>query len=148
MSECDLGGRFEGATHCLHMRVYYADTDAGGVVYHANYLAFAERARTETLRRMGLDLSLLRRDWGLIFAARECRIDFHRPAYLDDLIEVRSVLRHLGGASLTVAQSIRRDGKILVELGIRLASVRPDGRLIRLPAAVRAILRNYLEEAS
>jgi acyl-CoA thioester hydrolase len=148
MTDSALGGRLDGKTHRMPMRVYYADTDAGGVVYHANYLTFAERARTEILRQFGLDHARLKRDYGLIFAVHRCQIDFLRPAYLDDLIEVRSTLNHLGGASLGVNQSIRRRDEELVKLKVRLAGVGAAGRPIRLPAAVRIILGDLLEEAN
>jgi acyl-CoA thioester hydrolase len=148
MTENALSGCLEGKTHCLRLRVYYADTDAGGVVYHANYLNFAERARTESIRRFGLDHARLKRDYGLIFAVRRCRIDFLRPAHLDDVVEVRSTLRRLGGASLGITQSILRDGAGLALLDVDLVSIGAGGRPMRLPAAVRVILKDFLEEAS
>jgi acyl-CoA thioester hydrolase len=141
-------GRLDGRTYVMPMRVYYADTDAGGVVYHSNYLVFAERARTETMRRFGLEHARLKREYGLMFAVRRCQIEFIRPARLDDLIEVRSTLANLGGASLDVAQSIWRDGEELVTLAIRLACIGAEGRVIRVPAAVRAMLQMFLKEAN
>jgi acyl-CoA thioester hydrolase len=148
MPEYTLGGRLEGRTHCVPMRVYYADTDAGGVVYHANFLVFAERARSETMRAMGLDLAGLQRDYGLIFAVRQCLADFHRPARLDDLLEVRTTLRRLGGASAEVVQRILRDDEDLATLYVKLAGVGADGKVARFPAAVRTVLKGFLEEAN
>ena len=87
--------RIEGGEHVLSIRVYYEDTDAAGIVYYANYLKYAERARTEMLRLMGVEQSELAQSHGLAFAVRNCAIDYQRPAKLDDLLEVRSHLRAL-----------------------------------------------------
>ncbi len=113
-------------------RVYWEDTDAGGVVYHAQYLAFFERARTEWLRAQGYGQALLRDGHGLVFVVRAMRIDFRAPARLDDALEVAVALRQCRRASLVVAQEIRCDGRLLVDAEVRLAaleaaSFRPRG---------------------
>jgi acyl-CoA thioester hydrolase len=128
------------------LRVYYADTDAGGIVYHATYLNFAERARTEMMRLFGLDHAQLRKDFGLLFAVRSCEVDYRRPARLDDLLEIVSNVTHLGGASLQITQSIRRDGDELVRLGIRLVCMHQDGRAMRIPAPIRTEMLDFLSE--
>ena len=99
MTEHSIGGRMDGRVHRFPVRVYYEDTDAGGIVYHSNYLNFAERARTEMMRGFGLDHLRLKAEQNLLFAVRSCEIDFRRPARLEDLLELRSTLVHLGGAS-------------------------------------------------
>lgn len=104
-------------------RVYWEDTDAGGVVYHAQYLAFLERARTEWLRALGYGQELLRGDHDLVFAVREIRIDFHRPARLDDALQVTARVRRCRRASTVFAQEIRRDGEVLVAAEVRVAAL-------------------------
>ncbi len=90
------------------IRVYYEDTDSGGVVYYANYLKFMERARTEWLRARGLEQDVLLRDRQLLFAVRRLEVDYHRPARFNDRLEVISQVMRAGRASLTFAQTIRR----------------------------------------
>ncbi len=105
------------------VRIYWEDTDAGGVVYHAQYLAFLERARTEWLRTLGKGQELLRRDYDLVFAVRAMRIDFRSPARLDDALDVSVALRQCRRASMVVAQEIRRDGKLLLDAEVRIAAL-------------------------
>ena len=104
-------------------RVYWEDTDAGGVVYHAQYLAFLERARTEWLRARGKGQETLRRDHDLVFAVRAMRIDFRAPARLDDALDVTVALRQCRRASLVIAQAVRRDGALLLEAEVRVAAL-------------------------
>ncbi len=119
------------------VRVYFEDTDAGGVVYHAAYLRFAERARTELLRAAGLDHRRLLEEAGGWLVVRRCAVDFLAPARLDDLLLVETRPVALSGARLVLDQRIRRDEAILARLEVEIAFVRRDGRPARLPAAVR-----------
>ena len=105
------------------VRVYWEDTDAGGVVYHANYLAFMERARSEWMRRHGLGQELLRRRDDLVFVVRAMQVDFLAPARLDDALQVGVRLTAIGGASLRMAQIVLRDGQPLATARVRLASL-------------------------
>lgn len=139
-------GRLEGREHHYDLRVYYADTDAGGIVYHAAYLNFAERARTEMMRLFGLNHIRLHDEDGILFAVRSCEIDYRRPARLDDFLEIVSEVTHLGGASMQIAQSVRRDGEELVGLKIRLVCMHRDGRPLRIPAVIRTKLQDFLSE--
>jgi len=91
------------------VRVYYEDTDAGGVVYNANYLRFMERARTEWLRSLGYEQDVLREREGILFAVRHAALDFLSPACFNDLLRVSVALTRRGGASLDFAQEVRRD---------------------------------------
>lgn len=133
----------EGA-HLFRVRVYYEDTDAGGIVYHANYLNFAERARTEMLRLVGAEQDEMRREAGLGFTVRHCQIDFKAPARLDDLLEVRTVLREARGARVLAVQSLHPvidgvvDPRWIVQLELTLACVNNKGRPTRLPKQIRA----------
>ncbi|HET7656104.1 MAG TPA: tol-pal system-associated acyl-CoA thioesterase [Luteimonas sp.] len=103
------------------IRVYWEDTDAGGVVYHAQYLAFLERARSEWLRAMGHDQERMRREHDLVFAVRAMQLDFRAPARLDDLLAASTALRECRKASLVFAQEVRRDDRLLVSATVRIA---------------------------
>lgn len=103
------------------IRVYWEDTDAGGVVYHANYLNFLERARTEWLRSLGHGQQGLRDREDLVLVIRDMAIDFHKPARLDDLLQASVVPGELRAASLRVAQAITRGDELLVEARVRIA---------------------------
>ena len=128
------------AGHALPVRVYYEDTDFSGFVYHASYLRFMERGRTELLRGLAGDQSDLHREAkGLVFVVRRMKIDFLKPAYMDDQLVVRTVTRELRGASMTLSQEVRRDEETLVAAEVTVACVR-DGRAVRLPDSLRALL--------
>ena len=124
--------------HRLEIRVYYEDTDAAGIVYHANYLKFAERARTEMLRAAGLDHPGLLAGAGGQFTVARATLAFTAPARLDDLLEVTSEVEAATGARLRLTQSVRRDGLELCRMQIELAFVGPDLRPRRLPSGLRA----------
>ena len=125
--------------HQLEVRVYYEDTDAAGIVYHASYLKFAERGRTELLRRLGFDHANLARQHGVVFAVTRCVADFVRPARLDDLLVVGTSVAAIGGARVEMAQLVQRGDDAIARLAVTLAvldatSMRPA----RLPSALRA----------
>lgn len=130
-------------THVTPVRVYYEDTDAGGIVYYANYLKFAERGRTEFLREISGGHYARMLDEGFGFVVRRCTIDYSRPARLDDMLEVRSRLLGLGAASLTAEQIVRRDGEDLVRMVVDLACVVADGRPARIPRPLRDAMRAF-----
>ncbi|MGJ4804424.1 tol-pal system-associated acyl-CoA thioesterase [Luteimonas sp. SDU82] len=111
------------STFSIPTRVYWEDTDAGGVVYHAQYVAFLERARTEWVRALGYGQDALRLTHGLVFAVRAMRIDFRKPARLDDALQVTVSLRRCRHASVVFAQSIRRDGELLLDAEVRCAAL-------------------------
>ena len=138
-------GRVESGTHRLPIRVYFEDTDAAGIVYYANYLKFAERARTEMLRLAGINQSEMAKRYGMSFAVRDCAIDFRAPARLDDLIEVRSRFIELAGATLSGVQAIWRDADELVRLDVRVACLRGNGRPTRIPVPLRQALQLFIQ---
>ena len=142
-SETPSYGRMEGDEHVLSVRVYYEDTDAAGIVYHSNYLKFAERGRTELLRLAGISQTELVKTHGMAFAVRDCALDYRAPARLDDLLEVRSRLVEMRGATLRAQQAIRRGGEDLVTLAVRVACVALNGRPIRMPPVLRGRLEAY-----
>ena len=133
-------GAVSDGAYLYPVRVYYEDTDAAGLVYYANYLRFAERARTEMLRRLGIGQERLRAESGLIFVVRRCAADYLLPARLDDDLVIVTRLTALGGASLDLDQKVRRGGDTLVRLVFQIACVNQSGRPHRLPAALRAAL--------
>jgi len=141
----ELSGLMAAGEHRYPLRIFYEDTDAGGIVYYARYLHFAERARTEFLRLAGIEQSKMQAAHDVVLAVRRCQVDYRRPARLDDLVEVRSRLTALGGAKLSIAQGIWRAGEQLVELAVEVASLRGDGRPTRIPAPVRAALEPFVQ---
>jgi len=137
MAEAPARGRIVGGRHVLAVRVYYEDTDAGGIVYYANYLKYAERARTEMLRLAGVDQARLASEAGVVFAVRRCTADYRRPARLDDALTVETRLGATGAARIALVQSVRRGPETLVDLDVELACLDRGLRPVRLPAAVR-----------
>ena len=148
VADAMLDGRFDASNHFYTLRVEYEDTDAGGIVYHAQYLAFAERARSAWLRCLGIDHPAMLADDGLGFVVRRIEIDFHLPAGLGDVLNVESSLLWLGGASLKLQQKIlnRENRHILARLIVDIGLVTlKDGarpKICRLPAAVKAKFSN------
>lgn len=133
---------FDGDTHVFGVRVYYDDTDAGGIVYHANYLRYAERGRTEMLRELGIESSGLMRDDGVALAVRRCAVDYLRPARLDDALEVRTRIEEVGGASTELDQRIvGSDGEPRAAMTLKLACLDGSGRPARLPEGLRRVLQ-------
>jgi acyl-CoA thioester hydrolase len=136
-------------THLFPIRVYWEDTDAGGIVYHSNYIKFAERARTEVLRTTGINQSELADEGrGYAFAVRHLEVDFLKPARLDDLLQVETMVDPLGGASWQMHQVIRRldGGTELVRLDVKLAFIRLDGKPARIPADLKNSLQALVSE--
>ena len=105
------------------VRVYYEDTDSGGVVYYANYLRFMERARTEYLRHFGFEQDQLSAEVGVIFAVRSVEVDYRRPARFNELLEVSASIVQRGGASITFHQEVRRNGEVLCSGRVKIASL-------------------------
>jgi len=129
-----------GVSHTLPLRVYYEDTDAAGMVYHANYLKFAERGRSEMLRSLGFPHRKLGAEHGVGFAVRRCAIEYLAPARLEDDLTVVTTLTGVGAATLQAKQQIRRDDRLLVDLDVVVACIGRDGRPRRIPVALRQAL--------
>ncbi|GLS43957.1 tol-pal system-associated acyl-CoA thioesterase [Methylobacterium brachythecii] len=137
MTTNPIGGALSGGVHRLPVRVYYEDTDFSGFVYHASYLRFMERGRTELLRSLAGDQSDLHRDArGLVFVVRKMTLDFLKPARMDDLLDVLTWSSELKGASMHLAQEVRRGDEVLMKADVVVACVR-EGRAIRLPDSLR-----------
>ncbi len=122
----------------LPVRVYFQDTDAGGVVYHASYVNFMERARTEWLRGFGFTNAGMMKELGVVFVVRSLKLDYLKPALLDDLLDVSAQLKAIGRSRVTLHQTMMRGEDILVEGEIHLVSVSLD---TFKPVSVPEILR-------
>jgi acyl-CoA thioester hydrolase len=127
-------------THRLPIRVYYEDTDLAGVVYYANYLRFIERGRSEALRDLGVDQAAMKRDLGLVFVVRKLTIDYYAPAAFDDMLEVRTQVTRLRGASVEMVQEVWRGPACLNRAAVTIACMDGAGRPQRLPEDVRVRL--------
>ncbi|MBL7489262.1 YbgC/FadM family acyl-CoA thioesterase [Frankia sp. AgW1.1] len=140
-----------GQRHILPVRVYFEDTDAGGVVYHASFVRYAERGRTDFLRLLGTDARRLidGSDSGepAAFVVRRMTFDYARPGRVDDLLEVETRVKELGGASVTLEQTISRDGVRLVSADVIVVLVAISGKPLRLSGAVRQAFEAYAESA-
>ncbi len=136
------------STHRYSLRVYYEDTDAGGVVYHANYLGYAERGRTEALRDAGIPHAGMVERFGLMFMVHRLEIDYQRPAMLDDLLVVETEIMDVGGATALLRQTVRGPNGVCATLRIKLACVRLVGnKPARIPPRWREVLVSMRDDA-
>ena len=138
----DLACRLRGDSHVLSVRFYYEDTDAGGVVYHARYVAFCERARSDCLRLLGIHQS---RFQDLNFVVRRMMCEFLRPARLDDLLEIETRFGEMAGARLEIEQKVMLNGNTLFTASVTVALVDGRGRPKRLPEEIASRFRSFLE---
>jgi acyl-CoA thioester hydrolase len=126
----------------IPVRVYYQDTDAGGVAFHGQYLAFMERARTELLNEGKIDIAQFSERHGLLFVVHEIHVKYHRPARLNDLLGVSAEVATIGRASLVFRQRVERGSELLVEAEVTLALVdRERMRPVRIPQELERALR-------
>ena len=138
-----ISGVWLNNIHRFRTRIYYDATDAGGIVYHADYLTLAEHARTESLRSCQINQIDILRKQGVSLAVRYCSIDFKKPARLDDLIEIQTEFNSVSGAKIEAKQTIHKiiDGVVdenwLVQLNVQLACINSRGRATRFPRLVR-----------
>ena len=141
----DLSGRLvhseSGRRHVLPIRVYFEDTDAGGIAYHASYIRWCERGRTDFLRLLGTDSRRLidgsQSHEPAAFVVRRMHCDFLRPAKMDDILEVETRVKELGGASVTLLQTVTLDGRPVFEATVTVVLIAVSGKPLRLSAAVR-----------
>ena len=130
------------------IRVYYEDSDAGGVVYHSNYLNFMERARTEWLRQLGFEQPQLRETLGVIIVVHSMHIAFKAPAYFNDMLQIACNISKVGRSSLEMQQKITRGDNVLIEAGVKLAFVDADSfKPVAIPADIKsAMLSKNLQQ--
>lgn len=150
MTDRASAGHFTGKTHILPIRIYYEDTDVSGVVYHANYLRYMERGRSEFFRAAGIaKLAHLDQPEPTAWTLTRIAIDYHRPARLDDLVEVHTDCIGLSGARMRANQTIHGAGGILlVSAHVEACIMTLTGRPRRIPPATRACLLPYLQNPS
>ncbi len=140
-------GQFNGALHLLPVRIYFEDTDLSGVVYHANYLRYMERARSDMLRLAGIDQRSAQEAGEGAWAITDLNLKYHLPARLDDVLVVESRMLSVRGASVRIGQIIRRDADILTEGEVTAAFVSPAGRARRQPAGWAERFRDIMNGA-
>ena len=146
----DLAGRIEGETHVLPVRVYFEDTDCGGVVYHANFLKFCERGRSDFIRLLGIDhQSLANPEQGepAVFVVRRIEIDYLKSVRMDDVLEVVTSCAEIGNASLVLTQEVRREGTTLARAKVSVVLVSRSGKPQRIGAVVRDALQRFVNHA-
>jgi acyl-CoA thioester hydrolase len=146
-----LDGEIHDGRHALTVRVYYEDTDFTGIVYHANYLRYMERGRTNYLRLLGADHRTLFEETekeapGFAFVVRSMTIDFLKPARMDDVLEILTEPREVRGASITLHQRIMRGEELLIEADVRVAFI-SAGRARPIPKPLRAAMKTDLDVA-
>ena len=139
-------GVIDGARHLYAVRVYYDDTDLSGIVYHANYLRWFERARSDLLRCLGIDQRAAAEAGEGAYAVSELSLRYLRPARLDDDILIETRCTEMGAASCRMAQRALRGGQVLAEVVLRVGFVSPDGRPRRQPAAWRQSFASFMKE--
>tara|TARA_B110000003_G_C16268030_1_gene385774 strand:+ start:60 stop:500 length:441 start_codon:yes stop_codon:yes gene_type:complete len=130
--------------HSNNIRVYYEDTDAGGLVYHANYLKFAERARTEMLRKMKIEQLILKNEYDIQFVVKNLFIEFFKSAQLDDLLNIKSIILNISAAKIIMEQTIYKKMIVLAKIDVILGSVNTKGKPSRLPKIVLERLNNNI----
>jgi acyl-CoA thioester hydrolase len=139
----------DGETFRFPLRVYYEDTDAAGVVYYANYLRFMERARTEWLGSLGVEVAELERAHGVVFVVARMEIDYRAPARLGDRLEATLTLVELGRARMVAVQDVRRESAALARARVTLGCIdRASWQPARIPGTLRAMLHGRLEKKS
>ena len=149
MTAVPLDGEIRDGRHVLTVRVYYEDTDFTGIVYHANYLRYMERGRTNYLRLLGADHRALFEETakeapGFAFVVRSMNIDYLKPARMDDVLEIFTEPQEVRGASITLHQRVMRADELLVEASVRVAFI-SDGRARPIPKPLRAAMKADLD---
>jgi acyl-CoA thioester hydrolase len=142
-----LDGEIRDGRHHMQVRVYFEDTDSGRIVYHANFLRFMERGRTNYLRLLGTNQQELLKEAqneapGFAFVVRSMTIDFLKPAALDDLLDVVTVPQEVRGASIALLQECRRGDELLVTARVRVAFI-SGGKAQRIPKSLRLAMEGY-----
>jgi len=129
----------------MSVQIYFEDTDSSGIVYYANYLKYAERARTELLRSLGIESGQMMHKFGIGLAVRHCYVEYLKPAVLDDEVMLQTELQKVGGASIELRQVVVRSGEKLVQMDVKLGCINfESGRPVTLPKNLRNALSNQM----
>ena len=126
------------------IKVYYEDTDAGGVVYYANYLKFLERARSEAIADIGLSNQKIKKDFGLLIIVKSCNINFKKSAYLEDILKIKSSIISFSKTSLSMDQIIFKEDDVIVNAKVHLVFINEKGKPNRIPEEIITKLKPYL----
>ena len=141
-----LDGAIDGPCHRYPLRVHYEDTDAGGVVYYANYLKFLERARTEALLTIGLSNSIIKDKFGAYIIVKSCNIDYKKPAYLEDNLCVTSYIKSVTKTSFLMNQTISKNDEIIADAQINLVFINENGKPIKIPDIIFKNFKPYFSD--
>ena len=148
----DLAGRIEAGKHILPVRVYHEDTDFTGLVYHANYLKFCERGRSDFVRLAGIGQTELfagdSEKEPAVFVVRHMDVEFLKPARMDDVLEIVTSVDEIGGAAMTLCQEVTRDGVVLVRIRVKIVLIGASGKPRRLGELVRHGLQAFVNQES
>ena len=125
------------------LKVYYEDTDAGGIVYYANYLKFLERARTESLVTLGFNNKKIKEDFGSLIIVKSCNVEYKKPAHLEDALNIRSFVKSITKTSFFMNQFISRGKDIIVEAKVHLVFVNNEGKPMRIPGTLFQDFKPY-----
>lgn len=146
----DLAGRIEGRAHVLPVRVYHEDTDFTGLVYHANYLKFCERARSDFVRLSGIDQTEMfaggEEGEPAAFVVRHMDVDYLKPARMNEVLEVRTSVAELSGAYMVLLQEVMCDGSVLMRLRVKIVLVGQSGKVQRMGALVTGPLERFINQ--
>ena len=126
------------------LKIYYEDTDAGGVVYYANYLKFLERARSEAIYEMGFSNTELKKEFGVLIIVKSCNIDYKKPAIFEDKLSIISTIKEITKTSFIMEQNINRDKELIASADIHLVSVNSDGNPTKIPEILKNKLNEYI----
>ena len=126
-----------------NLKVYYEDTDSGGVVYYANYLKFLERARTEALFSIGFSNKKVKENYNSLIIVKSCHIDYKKPAHLEDELKVRSFVKSITKTSFFMNQIITKDEEIIVEAQVHLVFVNKEGKPVKIPDEIYSKFKPY-----
>ena len=126
-----------------NVKVYYEDTDAGGVVYYANYLKYLERARTEALSTIGLSNTKIKNDFGALIIVKSCNIEYKKSAYLEDELKIRSFVKSITKTSFFMNQIITKDKEVIVEAQVHLVFVNNEGKPVKIPDEIYSKFKPY-----
>lgn len=148
----DIAGRIEKGRHVVPVRVYHEDTDFSGLVYHASYIRFFERGRSDFVRLLGIDHEdlIAPKDGAepAAFVVRRIEIDYLKPAAIGDVLEVVSECEEIGGATLTMRQEIRRDEQTIVRARVKIVLISKSGKPLRMDALIRGAFERFLNQDS
>ena len=129
------------------VKVYYEDTDAGGVVYYANYLKYLERARTEALSNIGLSNTKIKNDFGTLIIVKSCNIEYKKSAHLEDNLQIKSFINSISKTSLIMNQSIFKDKDPIIEAQIQIVFINEKSKPVKIPEKILKEFKPYISSS-